>query len=58
MFIMWLKPSRGKQSMAPTKLLGAIYYTKERKLHELLIIDQLAKDSPCYLNRDHRLIKC
>ena len=26
---------------------------KERKLHELLIIDQLAKDPPCSLNRDH-----
>ena len=45
MFFMWLKPSKGKYSMAPAKyLLGAIYYAKERKLHELLIIDQLAKD--------------
>ena len=25
------------------QLLGAIYYAKEIKLHELLIIDQLAK---------------
>ena len=41
--------------MAPAKqLLGAIYYAQERKLHELLIIDQLAKDPLCPLNRDHR----
>ena len=34
MFVMWLKPSRGKQSMTPTKyLLGAIYYAKEINLH-------------------------
>ena len=31
---------------------------KERKLHELLIIDQLAKDPLCSLNRDHRPIGC
>ena len=57
MFVMWLKPSRGKQSTAPAKqLLGAIYYAKERKLHELLIINQLAKDPLCSLNIDHRPI--
>ena len=38
--------------------LGAIYYAKERKLHELLIIDPLAKDPLCSLNRDHRPIGC
>ena len=59
MFVTWLKTLRGKQSMAPAKyLLGAIYYAKERKLHELLIIDQLAKDPPCSLNRDHGPIGC
>ena len=59
MFVTWLKPSRGKQSMALAKqLLGAIYYAKEIKLHELLIIDQLAKDPICSLNRDHRPIGC
>ena len=59
MFVTWLKPSRGKQSMAQAKqLLGAIYYAKERKLHELLILDQLAKDPLCSLNRDHRPIEC
>ena len=59
MFVTWLKPSRGKQSMAPAKqLLGAIYYAKERKLHELLIIDQLTKDPPCSLNRDRGPIRC
>ena len=57
--LMWLKPSRGKQSTASAKqLLGAIYYAKERKLHELLIIDQLANDPLCSLNRDHRPIGC
>ena len=58
-FVTWLKRSRGKQSMSLAKyLLGAIYYAKERKLHETLIIDQLAKDPPCSLNKDHRPIGC
>ena len=35
-----------------------IYYAKEIKLHELLIIDQLAKDPLCSLNRYHRPIRC
>ena len=57
MFVTWLKPSRGKQSTTPAKyLLRKIYYSKEIKLHELLIIDQLAKDPLCSLNRDHRPI--
>ena len=44
--------------MTPTKqLLGAIYYAKERKLHECLIIDQLAKDPLCSLNKYHRPIR-
>ena len=59
MFVTRLKLSRRKQSTAPSKqLLGAIYYAKERKSHELLIIDQLAKDPLCSLNRDHRPIGC
>ena len=59
MLVMWLKPSRGKQSTAPAKyLLGAIYYAKERNLHELLIIDQLSKDPLCSFNRYHRPIEC
>ena len=59
MFVTWLKTSRGKQSMAPAKqLLGAIYYAKERNLHELIIIDQPAKDPLCSLNKDHRPIGC
>ena len=59
MFVMWLKPSRGKHSMAPAKLLlGAIYHAKEIKLHELLIIDQLAKDPLWFLNRAHKPIGC
>ena len=59
MFITWLKPLRGKQSTGLAKyLLGAIYYAKQRKLNELLIIDQLAKDPLCSLNRDHRPIGC
>ena len=39
-------------------LLDAVYYAKERKLHELLIINQLANDPPCSLNRDHGPIGC
>ena len=59
MFVTWLKPSRWKQSMTPSKqLLGEIYYAKEIKLHELLIIDQLAKDPPCSLNRYQGPIGC
>ena len=59
MFVTWLKPSRGKHSTAPAKqLLGATYYAKEIKLHELLIIDQLAKNPLCSLNRDLRPIRC
>ena len=54
MFVMWLKPSRGKLSTAlPNSYLEQFIIQIERKLHELVIIDQLAKDPPCSLNRDH-----